>query len=105
MDLISVGDATIDNYVQISEAEVKCNLDQTNCLLCFKYGDKIPVDHLSHQVGGNAANNAIGGSRLELKSAIYVNVGDDSPGKQMKDKLKEENVDTRYLVINKGMES
>lgn len=105
IDLISIGDATIDNYVQIHDAEVRCNLNKTECLLCVEYGDKIAVDKLTHLVAGNAANNAVGGARLKLKSAIYVNVGSDASGKQIVDKLKEEGVSTRYVVVNEGMES
>lgn len=104
-DLIAVGDATIDNFVQIHDAEVRCNLNKTECVLCVKYGDKIAVDKFTHLVAGNAANNAIGGARLKLKSAIYVNVGSDPAGKQISDKLKEEGVSPRYIVVNKGMES
>lgn len=105
LDLISVGDATIDNFVQIHDAEVKCNLNKTECLICVKFGDKIAVDKLTHLVAGNAANNAVGGARLGLKSAIYVNVGSDPSGKQIVDKFKQEGVSTRYVVINKEMES
>lgn len=104
-DLIAIGDATIDNFVQIHDAEVKCNLNKTQCLLCVEYGDKISVDKLAHLVAGNAANNAIGGSRLKLNSAIYVNVGSDSSGKEIVSKLKKEGVNTRYVVVNEGMES
>lgn len=49
-DLISVGDATIDNFVQIHDAEVKCNLNKTECLLCVEYGDKIAVDKLVESI-------------------------------------------------------
>lgn len=104
-DLISIGDATIDIFVQIHDAEVKCNLNKTDCMLCIEYGDKISVDKLTHLVAGNAANNAVGGSRLKLKSAIYVNVGSDTSGKQIAGKLKEERVNTRYITVNQGMES
>lgn len=105
LDLISVGDATIDNFVQIHDAEVKCNIDKTECKLCISYGDKIAVDKLTHLVAGNTANNAVGGARLKLRSAIYVNVGSDPSGKQIMEKLKEEGVSIRYVVINEGMES
>ena len=104
-DLISVGDATIDNFVAIHDAEVKCNLNKTECMLCVEYGDKISVDKLTHLVAGNAANNVVGGARLKLKSAIYVNVGSDPSGKQIIDKLKQEGVSTRYIMVNEGMES
>src|SRR3989344_2094303 len=104
-DLISIGDATIDTFIQIHDAEVKCDINKQDCKICVDYGDKIAVDKLTHLVAGNAANNAIGAKRLGLKSAIYVNVGDDSSGKQIYEKLKEEGVSTRYIVVNKGMES
>ena len=104
-DLISLGDATIDNFVFIHDAEVKCNINKSDCMLCIEYGDKIAVDKLVHLVAGNAANNAVGGSRLKLKTAIFVNIGEDNSGKQIKDKLKTEGVDTRYVIENKGMES
>ncbi|MBI2086288.1 carbohydrate kinase family protein [Candidatus Daviesbacteria bacterium] len=104
-DLISIGDATVDHYVQIHEAEVRCNLNKTECMLCVEYGDKIPVDKLTNSVAGNSANNVVGGARLGLKSAIYVNVGSDASGKQIIEKLKLEGVSTRYAEVNEGMES
>lgn len=105
LDLISIGDVTIDNFIQIHDAEVRCNLNRTDCKLCLDYGDKIPVDKFMHLVAGNAANNAVAGSRLKLKTAIYTNVGSDSEGKQIVEKLKKEDVNTRYIVVNTGMES
>lgn len=105
LDLIAVGDATIDNFLQIHDAEIRCNLDKTECMLCIEYGDKISVEKLTHLVAGNAANNAIGGSRLKLKSAIYVNVGSDDSGERIIKKLKDEGVSTQYVVANQGMES
>ncbi|MDO8573358.1 MAG: carbohydrate kinase family protein [Candidatus Daviesbacteria bacterium] len=104
-DLISIGDSTIDNFVKIHDAEVKCNLNKTDCQLCVEYGDKIPVDKLTHLVAGNAANNAVGSARLKLETAIYTNVGSDPQGQQILEKLKNEGINTRYVVINEGMES
>lgn len=105
LDLISIGDATIDVFVQIHDAEIKCNLNKQNCQLCIEYGDKIPVDKLTHLVAGNAANNAVGSVRLGMKSGIYVNVGSDSSGKQIVEKLKQEGIDCRFIKENNGMES
>lgn len=105
MDLIAIGDSTIDNFVQIHDAEVKCNLNKSGCMLCVEYGDKIPVDKLTHLVAGNAANAAVGASRLKLSSSIYTNIGSDPSGKQILEKFKEEKVNTRYITENKDMES
>lgn len=105
LDLISIGDATIDTFIKIHDAEVRCTLNKAECKICVNYADKIAVDELTHTVAGNAANNAIGSKRLGLRSAIYVNVGADLSGKQIADKLKAEGVDTKYVVVNQGMES
>lgn len=104
-DLISIGDATVDTFIQIHDAQILCDIDKKNCKLCVEYGNKIPVEKLMHSVAGNAANNAIGGARLGLKTAIYVNIGDDSAGEEIYKKLKKEGVDKRYIIQNKDKES
>ncbi len=104
-DLISIGDSTIDNYIQIHDAQIKCNLDKSKCMICVEYGNKIPVDKLTHSVAGNAANAVVGASRLKLSSSVYTNIGSDLAGKQILETFKEERVNTRYVVENYGMES
>jgi len=104
-DLVTVGDATIDTFIKIHDAHVQCSINKEDCQLCVNYGDKIAVDGIKHLVAGNAANNAVGSSRLGLKTAIYVNVGDDDSGKRIKGKLEEEGVDASYITVNKGIES
>ncbi len=104
-DLISIGDSTIDTFIQIKDAHLQCDLDQKNCQICFKFGEKIPVQKLMHVVAGNAANNAVGAKRLGLKNAIYTNVGGDSSGKEIIESLKTAGIDTRYAILHKEMES
>ena len=105
-DLISIGDSVIDTFLKLHDAEVKCSINRKDCKICMNYGDKIPLDGPPiSMVAGNAANNAVGGSRLGLKTAIYVNVGEDDGGERTIKKLKMEKIDTRYVVVNKGMEN
>ena len=65
-DMISVGDATLDVFVNLIEASVLCNIQKDVCQLCLSYADKIPVESVQRVIGGNAANNAVGSSRLGL---------------------------------------
>ena len=102
-DLISIGDAAVDHFFEISDAHVKLNKGVEE--LCLRFGDKLPVEKYHLSLGGNNPNNAVGAVRLGLQTAIYVNVGTDLAGKFTLEKLKEEKVDTRYVVINKGMDS
>ena len=74
-DLISIGDATIDDFFFIHDANVNCKVDANICQICINYGDKLPVDKFVSLVAGNAANNAVGSSRLGLKTAFYVVLG------------------------------
>ncbi len=102
-DLISIGDAVIDTFVPLTDAHV--HFDEHTRELCLRYGDKIPVGDSVSQVAGNAANSAVGGSRLKLKTAAYINVGGDHDGQRIKDHLKDEGVDTRYVTVNKNLPS
>lgn len=102
-DLISIGDSVIDTFIPLQDAKV-VESDQQR-LLGLRFGDKIPVGDSLVVVAGNAANNAVGSARLKLKTAIYVNVGNDHDGLRIKDKLKEEGVDTRYVVRDEHLPS
>ena len=105
-DLISIGDCVIDTFLKLHDADIRCSLNKEECKICIEYGEKIPLEEAPISlVAGNAANNAVGGSRLDLKTAIYVNVGDDDGGERTIKKFKEEKVDTRYVVVNKGMQN
>ncbi len=102
-DVIAIGDTTQDVFLQVSSASVQCAKDDTNCLLCFDYADKIAVDAKTDiSAVGNAANHAIGISRLGFRSSIYTIVGDDIQGHIAGDVFREEGVDPRYVVYDKG---
>src|SRR5689334_3971041 len=99
-DLISIGDARIDNFLRIEDAHINCVKNE--CEICLRWGDKIPVEELHTLTAGNNNNNAIGSARLELKTAIYTNVGDDANGQKIIDHLKKEGVSTKYVISHPG---
>lgn len=95
----------MDHLAMVEEASVNCSINQDHCLLCFTYADKIPMKKLSHEVAGNAANNAVGSARLGMSTAFWTILGDDSGGHQIQQKLKNEGVDTKYVELVKGGET
>lgn len=103
LDLISIGDARIDNFVHLPAAHLSCTLNKEKCELCLNYGDKIPVDKILCLPAGNNNNNAVGAARLRMKTALYGNVGGDGNGRMLLDHLQEEGVVTRYVVVNKDI--
>lgn len=98
IEILSVGDASWDVFISPSEIEALCQLKDKDCLICFSYGDKIPVKEMDVSVGGNAANNAVGTRRLGVKSAILSTLGDDAVSHQINEKLTSEGVDMRFLT-------
>ena len=104
-DLITIGDSTIDNFIRIHDASVECDVNRESCKICVPYGSKIPVDSIAYGVAGNAANVAVGGSRLGMKTAIYTNLGDDDQGETIKKALIANNVSDSYIEVNDGKKS
>ncbi|MBI3486502.1 carbohydrate kinase family protein [Candidatus Daviesbacteria bacterium] len=104
-DLISIGDVTIDTFIPLINAKLIKDPEDNQLNLSLRYGDKIPVGPSVSMVAGNGANAAVAASRLKLKTAAYLNIGNGEDGVRIKHKFKEENVDTRYIVFNKNLPS
>ncbi|TSC55695.1 MAG: putative Ribokinase [Parcubacteria group bacterium Gr01-1014_18] len=96
-DVIALGDATLDTFLKLEDANVLCSINQEQCWLCLNYADKIPVSSLQHSLGGNAANLAVGAARLGLVSAIYTELGDDDTGGRIIRQFEQEGVDLAYV--------
>jgi sugar/nucleoside kinase (ribokinase family) len=101
-DLISIGDTTLDVFMQIKDATVTCDINHDACQVCVGFGEKIPVEeiHTVYAVG-NAPNVAVGNSRLGLRTALYTIFGNDDAGQQMIHALQNEKVANDYFVIDK----
>lgn len=98
IDLLSIGDASIDVFMTPTESETLCRMDTKECLIAFSYGEKIPVKNLEFSIGGNAANNSIGTKRLGISTGIVLTLGEDNIGDMIVKKLKDEAVDVTYVV-------
>lgn len=99
---MSVGEATVDSFVFVSDANVHCNIDKSKCEFCINYASKIMADDVQFHVGGNAVNTAVSFARLGVKADLYSVHGDDWIGKLVDQQLATEGVDPRYVVIEKG---
>ncbi len=100
-DIISIGDAVLDTFIEVEDAFVTRVTSRKGAQLCLNYGDKIPVKRMHQKVAGNALNNAVGSARLGMKAAFYSIVGDDDVGEQIARKMKKEGISTKYLKIQK----
>lgn len=98
LDLLSIGDASIDVFMAPTESETLCRIDTKECFIAFSYGDKIPVKNLEFSVGGNAANNAVGVTRLGVKTGLVLTLGDDNVGNLIVENLSQEKVDMTFVI-------
>lgn len=98
LELLSIGDASIDVFMTPTESETLCQINTKECFIAFSYGEKIPVKNLEFSVGGNAANNAVGTTRLGIKTGLVLTLGDDSVGNMIVEKLKAEGVDMTFAI-------
>ncbi len=103
-DIVSIGDTTIDAFIELHEASVHCNLNHGDCQLCMSYANKIPYEKLTVLAAcGNSANNAIGSARLSMKGSYIGAIGDDMHGQDILNEFKKEKVETSHISINKGV--
>lgn len=104
-DIVSIGDTTIDAFIELHEASVHCSVDHTDCQLCLSYADKVPYEHLTLLPAGNSTNNAVGSARLGMKNAFVTAVGNDDFGKKIIRELASEGIDTQFIHVNKGVQT
>lgn len=102
-NFLGIGDITIDAFIHLSQAEIRCDKNDENCKLCLNFADKVPYEEVYIiPAVGNSANAAVSASRLGLKSALFANIGDDNNGMDCVKVLQEENVGTQFIAVNKN---
>ena len=102
-DFIAIGDIAVDAFIRLKDAHVNCKLNNEDCEICMKFGDKIPYEFDAVVPGeGNAANAAVAVARLGLSSAIVGNVGKDACGQECMKSLEKNGVNGNYIGIQSG---
>lgn len=105
LNLLTIGDTLVDTYILIDNATLECDINQQNCQLCLNYAAKIPITDSFQSLGGNAANVAVAGSKLGLRTAIVTSLGKDANGEMLKESLKKEKINTDLLLIDKKVKT
>ncbi|MEX2010421.1 MAG: PfkB family carbohydrate kinase [Parcubacteria group bacterium] len=102
-NFIAIGDIVTDAFIRLKDAATACDINNTNCTITMRFGDKIPYEsaEVIHAVG-NSANAAVSASRLGLNSALLSDVGDDENGKECLASLNANGVDTSLVKTHKG---
>ena len=106
LDFVAVGDITTDAFIELKDASVNCDINRDTCMLCVRFGDKIPYESVTViPAVGNSPNASVSACRLGLRSALATNLGDDEYGIADVKRLKAEGVITEYVRVHKGKAS
>lgn len=102
MDLLVIGDCSVDLYMDILDSSVLQDPSTQESKLCFLHGSKIPVEKFNTNLAGNAIHVGVGAAKLGLKTQVYTELGDDDYGHRFFSRFEKENVNTEYVRLNKG---
>ena len=103
LDLLAIGDITTDAFIRLKDASTHCRLNQEDCELCVRFGDKVPFEYVKVvRAVGNAANAAVAGARLGLRSGLLADVGDDENGRECLAELRRNKVVSSYVTTHRG---
>ncbi|MEK7179747.1 MAG: carbohydrate kinase family protein [Patescibacteria group bacterium] len=104
MDFIAIGDTVVDEFINLKEARVNCDINHQDCTISMRWGDKVPYDSSVLVPGvGNAANAVVSAARLGLSVGFVSNVGKDRFGEEILATFAKEGVDTRYVAVNESV--
>ena len=100
MDILLIGDSTIDEFLKIDEAEVTCSKDEINCKICLPFGSKVNVSEYATSIAGNSINAGVGLAKLGLKVSLDTELGFDAFGNQILNELNNRGINTKYVSLN-----
>lgn len=101
-DVITVGNLRMDAYMTIHNPKADLHSDASHHGICFTKGSKIIVDRYDFLMGGNAANVAVGLSRLGLKSTVVAEIGDDEFSIKIRNELAKEDIERLFVIQTKN---
>jgi len=105
-ELVAFGDIVIDCFIKLKEARVNCDINNENCLLCVKFGQKIPFESATEVPAvGNGPNAAVAAAKLGLTAAVATELGDDANGKTCMAALKAAHVATEFVGVHAGQKT
>ena len=105
-EFIALGDVVTEPFIRLKDAEATCDLDQENCKLSLRFGDKVPYESAEIcRAVGNSANAAVSAARLGVPTALLAYMGDDEIAAGNIEELTKNGVSTKLIQKVPGMPS
>lgn len=101
-DVITIGSATMDVFVQCEDAKIVsvCGKDKCANFMSYPYGSKMDIENFDSQVGGGGVNTAVNFANLGLKTSTILKMGDDIYSDGILNFFKKTKVDISNIVQN-----
>ncbi len=95
-DVYTIGSATQDAFFEGLEFDYHPDDPhmETRKGLCLPLGTKMRASHVTFTTGGGGTNTAVTFARQGLKTGVITRVGEDVSGREVKENLAKEGVDT-----------
>lgn len=102
-DVITIGSATRDAFIETDAANIVsvAKKESNSAFMAYPYGSKIEINAFNVAFGGGAVNTACNFSKLGMKTASIIKIGDDSTGKDILKMLQNNGICTDAVVIDK----
>lgn len=101
-EVVVVGGATTDVFVDTDVAEIKLNRKGKNEeFIAYPVGSKIEIRKILFSTGGGGTNSAAGFSKLGLKTGFIGAIGNDENGAKLLDELKKRKIDFLGVISKK----
>jgi len=103
---LAIGDIVTDAFIELEDARVTCDINDENCTISMRFGDKIPYKNVEVvRAVGNSPNAVVSATRLGIESALITHVGNDDEGKDCIETLKENGIKTDLVQIQDGFKT
>ncbi len=97
LDILCIGDALIDIFLEIPNDNPHFGLDKDKNKLYIDYGYKISLQNYVKELGGNACNTSVGIARLGKNVGICAEIGKDEFSDFIINNLNAENINTSLV--------
>ena len=101
-DVVTIGGAVRDITFYTTQGKVFATPDDLTAqkMLAFEYGAKIYAQRAHYELGGGALNAAVSLSRLRLKTAALVRLGNDQDAADVRLRFKREQVCPDFIQVD-----
>lgn len=105
--VLCIGDIVTNAFIKLSEDYAESYTDDKGYKrLSFELGAKLPYDEVEIVKSVECSPNAaVSMSRIGLRTSLMSWLGDDEAGRGMRTYLNDQAVDTRNLVVERGVKS